>query len=315
MNIPVLFIPFARPVYARQTFEAIKKAKPVKLYIYIDKARKDHPDEIIGNNEVAGLINDVDWECDLKTFVREENVGVYKSILTAIDWVFENEEQAIVFEEDCKPSVAFFDFCEQLLNLYKDNQQVWVISGNNFIEGFNPNNYDYFFSPFAYQWGWATWRDRWLRVKRDGFNVNKIIEYDLYRQLYGMRSAAAQAYKWLGKQQDKDGYYRPVSWDFMFQMSMRINGGFGIVPKMNLVANIGVVGTHSSKTNKITHNRPLPDLDKYLIIKHPPFVVSDFKFTRKFYLEVEREKDTFYIKKIYRFLKRRMTSLFKKNHD
>lgn len=34
-------------------------------------------------------------------------MDVYTSVQGAMDWVFENEEQAIVLEDDCVPSVAF----------------------------------------------------------------------------------------------------------------------------------------------------------------------------------------------------------------
>jgi len=239
-SIPVLFITFARPEYARQTFDGIKKAKPSNLYFYSNKARIDKPDEIDRNNTIRAYLKEIDWECDIKTYFRDEYVDIYTSLWGAIDWVFENEEQAIILEEDCVPSLAFFDFCEQLLPQYKDDQRVWVISGNNFIEGFNPNNYDYFFSPFAYQYGWASWKSRWNRLNRKGFNVTKIIEYDLYKQLYSSRKAANHAYRQLKRYGENIGIWKPEAWDYVFQMSMRINGGFGIVPKVNLVSNIGV---------------------------------------------------------------------------
>lgn len=41
-------------------------------------------------------------------FFREEYVDVYTSVRGAMDWVFDNEEQAIILEDDCVPSVAFF---------------------------------------------------------------------------------------------------------------------------------------------------------------------------------------------------------------
>lgn len=37
-------------------------------------------------------------------------MDVYTSVRGAMDWVFENEEQAIVLEDDCVPSVAFLSF-------------------------------------------------------------------------------------------------------------------------------------------------------------------------------------------------------------
>jgi hypothetical protein len=295
-SIPVLFITFARPEYARQTFDGIKKAKPSNLYFYSNKARIDKPDEIDRNNTIRAYLKEIDWECDIKTYFRDEYVDIYTSLWGAIDWVFENEEQAIILEEDCVPSLAFFDFCEQLLPQYKDDQRVWVISGNNFIEGFNPNNYDYFFSPFAYQYGWASWKSRWNRLNRKGFNVTKIIEYDLYKQLYSSRKAANHAYRQLKRYGENIGIWKPEAWDYVFQMSMRINGGFGIVPKVNLVSNIGVSGVHNIESKKLIHNRKISSSNSYEINSPPPFVVTDYQYTSNFFKKITSNKKPFVLR-------------------
>lgn len=52
MDTAVLFETFARPQYARQVFDQIKKAKPKKLYFYSNKARVDRPDEVRNNEEI-----------------------------------------------------------------------------------------------------------------------------------------------------------------------------------------------------------------------------------------------------------------------
>ena len=93
MDTAVLFETFARPQYARQVFDQIKKAKPKKLYFYSNKARVDRPDEVRNNEEIRSWVKEVDWDCELHTFFREEYVDVYTSVRGAMDWVFDNEEQ------------------------------------------------------------------------------------------------------------------------------------------------------------------------------------------------------------------------------
>jgi len=308
-DIPTLFIPFARPEYARQTFDAIKKVKPKKLYFYCDKARERNEEEIKNNNIIRNYIKEIDWECDLKTWFRDENIGVYQSILDAIDWFFEHEEMGIILEEDCLPSIAFFDFCRQLLPKYKDDFRVWYIGGNNLIEEYTPNTYDYYFTFFAYQWGWATWANRWKKIIRTGFDVEKIIEYKLYDQLYASKRGAKSAYKFLNKVKNEQGIWKPKSWDLMFIMTSRINGGFGIAPRINLVSNIGVFGTNSKGINKITHNRKIPSDANYIILKHPPFVVPDFKYNQIFIKKILNKKNFFnninyIVKKLFKFFKK-----------
>ncbi|MHB2149542.1 glycosyltransferase family protein [Calditrichota bacterium LG25] len=295
-DIPVLFFPFSRPKYARQVFEAIKKAQPKKFYFYCDKAREGNEEEKKNNEIIRAYIDEVYWDCDLKTWFRDENIGVYKSILDAIDWFFEKEEFGIILEEDTVPSMAFFDFCRQLLPKYKNDYRVWLISGNNFIEGYNPSGYDYIFSNVLYQWGWATWSSRWKKINRDGFNVYEMIRYKLNWQYFGNRKAAKYTDKELIRNMDENGIWKPPLWDYIFQLSMRCEGGFGIVPKFNLVSNIGVIGTHSNKKNKIFHERKILESLDYNIEKHPPYVVPDFQYSLKMFKKILLKKDSIFQK-------------------
>ena len=87
MDTAVLFETFARPQYARQVFDQIKKAKPKKLYFYSNKARVDRPDEVRNNEEIRSWVKEIDWDCELHTFFREEYVDVYTSVQGAMSWV------------------------------------------------------------------------------------------------------------------------------------------------------------------------------------------------------------------------------------
>lgn len=292
----VLFITFARPEYARQTFDAIKRAKPAKLYFYSNKARLDRPDEIERNNQVRAFVDEIDWGCELKTFFRDEYVDVYSSLWGAFDWVFDNEEQAIILEEDCVPSLAFFDFCDQLLPKYKNDQRVWVISGNNFIEGYNPQSYDYFYSYFPYMYGWASWRTRWQKVIRDQLPYEQIKEYRLFDQIYVKPEAVKEALRFTKR------IINTPAWDYRFTISMKCHGGFGVIPKVNLVSNIGISGVHNKGSQSIVHQRPLPKFEKYKINTVPPFIVADYGYSKQWY-------DSYYLRRkklLYRARKRLM---------
>lgn len=304
MNIPVLFLPFSRLSYAREAFEAIKKAKPKKIYFYVDKAREDNLEEISQNNQIKEFVNEVNWECELKTYFRDKNIGIFQSILDAIDWVFENEEQAIILEEDCVASPAFFDFCEQLLTRYKNDWRIWWISGDNFCEEYNPNGYDYIFSRYPYQYGWASWRSRWQTMRKTSIQWEEMKKYDLYRQLYPSKR---QAEYQINKDEGNYNYVKKTScWDLMFGLVCKQEGSFGIVPIKNLVKNIGVKGTHGKGITKF-HNRPISISDTYPIVKHPPFVVPDYKYDQYFFYHMYY-KDT----KLFAKIKRKIKMIFNK---
>ncbi len=285
-DIPVLFIAFARPQFAHKVFDMIKEAKPKKLYFYCDKARNGNSEELENNNIIKDYIKEISWDCDLKTWFRDENIGVDPSVENAIDWLFKNEDIGIVLEEDCVPSLAFFDFCRQLLPKYNDDKRVWFISGNNFIEDYNPNGYDYIISSVSYQWGWATWRDRWQKMNRGIFNLSEMISYRLNRQFYADQKLAIYTDRQLKRWQDNGGRWDPKPWDYRFQLTMRCNGGLAIIPKQNLVSNIGVYGSHAKKENNLVHNKKIFDENIYEIKRHPPFIVGDFSYANMFYKKI-----------------------------
>ena len=167
VETPVLYITFARPEYASQSFAAIKKAQPKKLYFYSNKARTDRPDEVARNEEVRSYVKQIDWDCEVKTWFREEYVDVFTSIWGAIDWIFDNEESACVIEEDVVASLAFFDYIDKLIPQYSNNGKVWIISGNNGAPKYNSTNYSYFFSHNMDIYGWASWKRVWKSLDKN----------------------------------------------------------------------------------------------------------------------------------------------------
>ena len=163
-------------------------------------------DNIAGEKEkcakVRTIIEKIDWDCDIKTLFRKKNLGCKKAVSSAIDWFFEHEEYGIILEDDCVPNESFFGFCEIMLNKYKDDERVGMVSGNNFLFNKNNlNNHSYYFSRYTHIWGWATWRRSWKKYdvsmsawpeyKKSGMLKNKfnnrISEYywsDIFSKVY-----------------------------------------------------------------------------------------------------------------------------------
>jgi hypothetical protein len=50
------------------------------------------------------VLENVDWECEVKTFFRDENVGLGLGPANAISWFFDQVEQGIILEDDCLPA-------------------------------------------------------------------------------------------------------------------------------------------------------------------------------------------------------------------
>ena len=301
VKTPVLFITFARPEYARKTFEGIKAAKPQKLYFYSNKGRVEKEGEIERNDIIRSYVNEIDWECELKIWFRDECVNAYDSLKGAISWLFENESQGIILEEDCVPTLAFFSFVDCMIEKFKDNKDVWYISGDNFYD-LNPSGTDYIFSRYHWMYGWATWSNRWNRIKWGDFNIqeflDKKISYKLYKTKLQGRNREAQIYS------IKDMLLKTNCWDYGFGLTIDYNMGFGAFPKTQLIHNIGLSGEHHGKpTTSFVNVKPQYTNDEYIIENEPSEVKADMEFDYQFHniRRMSMSKRVIMWKKIIRF--------------
>ena len=168
LNTPVAFIVFNRPGTAKRIFAEIAKAKPPKLLVIADGPRGTLLGEAQKCMATRDVINRVNWPCEVLTNFSEVNLGCKKRVSSGIDWVFEHVEEAIILEDDCLPHPTFFRFCQEMLERYRNDDRIGMISGDNFQFGRPVGQDSYYFSKYVHVWGWASWRDRW----RNSYDVH-----------------------------------------------------------------------------------------------------------------------------------------------
>lgn len=272
---PILFITFVRPEYARYSWNAIKEAKPEKLYFYSNKGRIDKEGEIEKNNEIRDYIKEIDWPCNLYTYFREECVDIYTSLWGAIDWLFDNEDYGIIIEEDCVATQAFFQFCDDLLPRYANAQKVRMISGNNYTPKYNPKNYDYFFSHVTHIYGWATWRDRWKTLDRKMTDWNQV-KHDKIKKYYPY--FLCRFWYRFNLQFIYDRIEKRNPWDYITLYNSIKNDQCSITPCRNLVFDIGVNGVHHHNTEVANYKPNIPVIDDISTSKYPETIETDKEF-------------------------------------
>ena len=271
---PVLLIVFNRPNTTQGVFDAIKKAKPRKLYIAADAPRVGNSQDEKGCVSVREIVKQVDWDCDVHYRFADVNQGCGPGPYNAISWAFEKEDRLIILEDDCVPALPFFNYCNELLERYKDDTRIWLISGNQYNEEAVATPHSYFFSRYGHSWGWATWKRCWDQMDMDLYKYPIIIEQDLFKSAFRTDSEADFFLKRI-EVIYKDSNSRKHIWDSQFDFTVFSNGGLCILPKKNLVKNIGYLGTHSEKKNRF-HDRPVDE--HFEIYSHPDFVLSDINF-------------------------------------
>ncbi|MBW2647229.1 MAG: hypothetical protein JRE23_13855 [Deltaproteobacteria bacterium] len=231
LKTAVLFMVFKRPDTTKQVFEAIRQAKPPRLYVAADGPRDDKAGEAEKVEQARRIAMQVDWECEVKTLFRDKNLGCRVGVSTAIDWFFENEEEGIILEDDCLPSQSFFWFCEELLERYRGDLRVMMIGGNN--KGVNfLKDCSYFFSKYVQIWGWATWRRSWEKYDY------KIKKWELIKEQISNYIYSPKEIKIRIKQFDSVYNNKLDTWDFQWNFTCLINHGLSILPSLNMISNI-----------------------------------------------------------------------------
>lgn len=237
LNTPILIVAFNRPEKVQQVFNRVREVQPKQLFLSVDGARPHKDKEVEKVKAVHEIIKQVDWDCEVKTLFRTDNLGCRMGVSGGIDWFFEQVEYGIILEDDCVPDVSFFYFCEALLERYKDDERIMQISGSNLIpDTFEQYDTSYVFSNFALIWGWATWRRAWQKRDVHLKYFPEFVEKNHIKRL--INNKTGQQYM-LDKFNDT---YQKIndSWAYAWFCNILHYDGLTILPTKNLIQNIGV---------------------------------------------------------------------------
>lgn len=274
---PVAIFVFNRPEITAQTLKAVGKARPKRLYVVVDGPRPENPEDIDKVQRVLEQVSSIDWECDVFINKSDKNLGVYRRLVTGVDWVFETESRAIFLEDDCVGSEDFFRFCAEILEQYAENPRVGSVSGSFFgMKAAGPAN-SYHFNTQTYSWGWATWARAWgsfaqreeiwesLSSERKSEIFRKNLPF-FWQRVFWRRLVKTRHFK--------------ENWDFQWSLTQWINSRLAVEPNINLVRNIGFGqgATHTKQSFDILGKVPVKNLSFPLV--HPSTVTRDLAAMR-----------------------------------
>jgi hypothetical protein len=248
--IPVVLVIFNRPQHTARALSAIRSARPGRLFVVADGPREGNEDDADLCAQARASLGHVDWPCTIETNYSDENLGLKKRVITGLDWVFQQVEEAIVLEDDCVACEEFFGFCAMLLERYRDDSRVWAVSGDNFQGGRIRGEASYYFSKYFHCWGWATWRRVWSQFRPE---IEFWPEFRSSSQWKQLQETTEEREYW-------DRIYNGVrsgdinSWAFPFMLNMWRAGGLCAIPQTNLVKNIGfgASGTHCHAESELS---------------------------------------------------------------
>ena len=232
---PILLNVFNRPKETRRVLAVLAKLQVPILYVHCDGAREGRKDDIDYIDSVkALLVKIVTWPCEVHEMYEDRNYGCGMGPYRAITWFFDNVEEGIILEDDCVPHPDFFMYCQELLERYRDNVDIGVIGGFQ-SKPFKSRN-SYCFTAYADIWGWATWRRFW---KEYDFSFQCSEEEFSQSVMPFVHSQRVVDY-WLQilRKSNAEGVSKTY-WDYQLHLQMLCKHKIHIVPKVNLICNIG----------------------------------------------------------------------------
>jgi hypothetical protein len=245
----LLFLVFNRPEPTRRVFEAIRMARPPRLYLAADGPRPDREGEVERCHAVRSIASAVDWPCEVFTLFREQNLGCRRAVSGAITWFFEQEAEGIILEDDCLPAPDFFRFCDAALATWRDEPRVMHVGGHVLLDG--PGPQDALLSRLVPIWGWATWRRAWRQFDSEMRSLHRLRELPL-RDWYGSQCGNVR------NAIERIHFDQVDAWGARWVLTVMANDGLSVLPRINLISNIGFgpTATHTTVDSHVA-NRPV----------------------------------------------------------
>ncbi|CAN1484218.1 hypothetical protein MCERE3_00032 [Candidatus Nanopelagicaceae bacterium] len=237
-NLPILVLAFNRPDLLKEQLEFLKSQKCSNLYISIDGPRVDRPGEALLVSSCIQLARMNVPEDRLNIY--EFNQGCKLGVVGGIKWFFEKESSGLILEDDIRFNPILLEFVADSLIRYEFDFEVGSISGFSSLElsrkeSLGANSY---FHPYFSSWGWATWKSRWDYYSLESSN---------WQELESFKSMSSLEKSFWNKKFVSVFNDSLDTWDYQFILAGLKYGWKTLVPRINLVANVGFRpdGTHT----------------------------------------------------------------------
>jgi len=299
LKTPVAMMVFNRPENTRRVFAAIAVVRPTHLLLIADGPRASHPGEAERCEQVREIVTAVTWPCQVETNFASENMGCRARVISGLNWVFSLVEEAIILEDDCLPDQSFFPFCAELLERYRDQNQIGFIAGFNPMEKSFPFRYSYYYSLITWCWGWATWRRAWQQYDEHLHTWPEVKDADLLSLIFPDERIVAYWSRIFDAMYERTG---PDTWDYQWVYTCWTRNWLSILPRNNLIQNTGF-GVDATHTSIAEPDFILPAGTVIFPLEHPPAIIASTAFA----MQMQKR---FYARNIPRRVLRRLQMLF-----
>jgi hypothetical protein len=272
-DVPVLLIIFNRPDKTRRMVSRLREVRPRRLFVAADGPRHGTPSDTAACLAARSVLDEIDWDCDVRTFFQDSNLGCKRGPETAIGWFMSQVPDGIILEDDCLPSADFFPYCAELLERYAADEDVMMISGLNELGAAPDARSSYLFSPTTPTWGWATWRRAWQHYDPAMSDWPS----PAARRAVRARMTAAE-FRLTRRLFDRVHAGTLDAWDFAWSFAVHRRGGLSVVPARNMISNIGFGQDATHTKNVWSAEARIPVYPLSFPLVHPASVAPSETF-------------------------------------
>lgn len=237
----VLIVGYQRVDAIRSILEQCLAAEVRNVLLSLDFPKVETTEALARNALIRKLVRE--YETKFESFhsrFLDTNIGCSANVLSSCDWAFDQYDAVAILEDDCKPSLGFFEFCQESVGYLKTSSEVLLACGTQFVP-VTERGSSTILSKYALTWGWFTDADHWKTIKSElvllSHERRMKIKSIQYEQIY-WHEGARRAYQ---------GYVDV--WDTALVAVINRGSYFALLPPANLISNIGndSVATHTGE--------------------------------------------------------------------
>jgi len=281
-SVPVVVFAYNRPRFARNMVSLLRTVKPEHLLLVADGPKSDGGRDAQLVEATRHELEAIDWSCRIDRNYSPVNLGCGSRIRSGLDWAFGMVDQAVVLEDDIDAVPEFFSWAQQMLDLYRDRDDIAMICGNNPLirwpEGRSGTSA--ILSHRGGWHGWATYSRAWRAVQDfDLLDYSQSVDDD--KTLQGFEPAlGAQFRGWIHELRLMPERSLAVDVDFTLKMAM--SGRSAVCSPVNFIHHLGVGAdsTHEVNSDDTLFTLPRPKLITREITQLLPKDAVDSRFDR-----------------------------------
>jgi len=234
----LLIIAYKRFDNVKRILEIANEAEVSQVLIHVDKATDGDISTSERQSKFCREIKEWGLHTDIEVILTKQNVGCAVNVLQGIDSAFERSEFCYILEDDCIPTLDFFEFASLSQSILNTDNEIWLTCGTQLASDSLTKGRT-IRSNYALTWGWYTDRKNWIEIRN-------LLLADASGEWPGV-TLQERVYWSSGCRRAKSGI--TDVWDTILVSRMRELGKKSLLPPVCLIKNIGddSLATHTSK--------------------------------------------------------------------